>query len=281
MNALLPPQTRRVSEQLARSETIENAYELWAELKVEHASFEEAIAEQRKLIEGQGEFLVGTVKAAHAGSSEEGLATADAFLGDARAKLERARGELDAAATAGRAQWVVLFRDIVAEVARRVDASLVHAKPALTLLVRTLAGDRRILHLQRVSPDDSVRLLRLLTGKLPTRYGFLFDDSTDDQNQPLPTLYAEDAAPDQRPDAVVMQALMRREGETLPVKAVLPLQVGEKLVRFVARGPVLEAELADGLAFRNVLSSQEAETIAGALLRLKLQNKLQLELTLG
>jgi hypothetical protein len=47
------------------------------------------------------------------------------------------------------------------------------------------------------------------------------------------------------------------------------------------RGPVMEVELADGAAFRNILSREEAERFAGHLLRLKLEGKLELEIEAG
>ena len=49
-------------------------------------------------------------------------------------------------------------------------------------------------------------------------------------------------------------------------------------VRWVSRGAVLEAELLDGEAGRNVLSAEEAEQITGALLALQLSGKLVLQL---
>jgi hypothetical protein len=53
------------------------------------------------------------------------------------------------------------------------------------------------------------------------------------------------------------------------------------LHRLRQRGAVIEVEVADGDAFRNVLTATEAERLAGALLRLKIDGRIQLELKGG
>jgi hypothetical protein len=52
-------------------------------------------------------------------------------------------------------------------------------------------------------------------------------------------------------------------------------------VRWLERGAVLEAEVADGDGFRNQLTTKEAEQLTGALLSLKLEGKVELELVRG
>ena len=66
-----------------------------------------------------------------------------------------------------------------------------------------------------------------------------------------------------------------------PIKAIVPLLVDGLLVLWRARGAVLEAELADGPSFRNLLTEHEAERIVGQLLGLKLEGQLGLELARG
>jgi len=63
----------------------------------------------------------------------------------------------------------------------------------------------------------------------------------------------------------------------LPLKGMLPMRL-PLMIRLLERGPVMEAELADGTSFRNLLSREEAEKIAGHLLKMKLEGWLQLEL---
>ncbi len=58
-------------------------------------------------------------------------------------------------------------------------------------------------------------------------------------------------------------------------------EAGEHFFRMLQRGPVMEVEVAEGEAFRNILSREEAERFAGHLLRLKLEEKIELELEAG
>jgi hypothetical protein len=155
-------------------------------------------------------------------------------------------------------------------------------------MIRTLSAERRILHIARLPPEEAVLLAWVLLEKLPSRYDFLFDDSTDDANLPLPSLFAEEGVSSGhiRPTVTQLQALLAQPGEVLPIKGVVPFFVprsegAPQLTRLVERGPVMEAEIADEDAFRNVLSREEAERIAGFFLRLKLQNRLEIELTNG
>ena len=141
---------------------------------------------------------------------------------------------------------------------------------------------------ERVSPDEAVLLLYALTGRIPSRYGFLFDDSTDDVMQPPQPLYPEEGvSPEQtRPDAAALRALVEAAHSVLPVKGFIPLQVpradgGHDFVRLLQRGPVMEAELQDGAGFRSLLAREEGERIAGYLLRLKLTKKIELEISAG
>ena len=64
-----------------------------------------------------------------------------------------------------------------------------------------------------------------------------------------------------------------------PVKGMLPLTLPDgSWLRWLTRGPVLEAEVQDGEGFRNLLTQQEAERVTGLLLSHKLAGKLELEL---
>jgi hypothetical protein len=79
---------------------------------------------------------------------------------------------------------------------------------------------------------------------------------------------------------------VRAPGEVLPIKGFLPLFVprpegGEHFFRLLQRGPVMEVEVAEGEVFRNILSREEAERFAGHLLRLKLEEKIELEIEAG
>jgi hypothetical protein len=59
---------------------------------------------------------------------------------------------------------------------------------------------------------------------------------------------------------------------------MLVLKAGGAVARLVERGPVMEAEIAEASGFRNILTRDEAEQIAGYLLKLKLDGAIDLEL---
>jgi len=61
----------------------------------------------------------------------------------------------------------------------------------------------------------------------------------------------------------------------------VPMLLSFGLVRWLERGAVMEAEVADGDGFRNMLTVHEAEQLTGALLSLKLDGRIELELVRG
>ncbi len=281
---------------LARLRTLENletAYEAWLELKLEHGAAKLRFQEERERLDQQGAFLVGAVRAAGVEprpGSEPGIlpAGADSFLRGAEARLSQAREELARKEADSEAFYQQAFSEIRSTLTDRIRRYLEASRPSLKLLLRKVGATRSILHLARVGNDEALLLCFLFTGRIPSRYGFLFDDSTEDVALPPAPLYPDEgvAARDTRPDAMALEARLGAPGEVLPLKGFLPVFVprpagGEDFCRLLQRGPVLEVEMADGTAFRNILSREEAERFAGHLLRLKLEGKIELEIEAG
>ncbi|HSP81533.1 MAG TPA: hypothetical protein VLQ93_23645 [Myxococcaceae bacterium] len=282
-------------------ETLESAYDAWLELRLAHGAARLRFREERERLEQQGSFLVGAVRAAgleQAASAEpvasEGEALVPAkdamqdFLRQAEEKLARARESLAQEESASEAHYQAAFEEIRATLQERVKRYLAAAPPRLRLLLRKVGATRGILHVERVSGDAPVLLLYLLTGHIPSRYGFLFDDSTADVSLSPAPLYAEEGVTsgEVRPGAAALAERVRAPGEVLPVKGFLPAFVrrpegGEDFFRLLQRGPVLEVEVAEGEGFRSVLSREESERFAGHLLRLKLEGRLELEVEAG
>lgn len=278
-----------------RIETIQGAYEAWLDLRLEHSGTVSKLADERKQLDQQGEFLVGAVRAARdlsqTPSVEEALALAkrgtglDAYLLETAGRLEAAKAQLHERSRAVEAAFGKAFDEIRGELRARVQRTLKHVKPKLRLMIRSLGPESRILHVARLQPDEAVLLAWVLLGKLPSRYDFLFDDSTDNPNLPTPTLYAEEGVSSGfvRPTVEQVQALMLSELPVIPIKSVVPFFLprsdgASQVIRLVERGPVMEVEVADSAAFRNVLSRDEAERVAGYLLRLKLEQRIDIEL---
>ncbi len=288
MTLAKPPDAPAVLAQLRATQTLEHGYEAWSQLREQRAAALSALREKARALDEEGEFLLGAVRSAGEvpASGEAGLVRErDAFLGQARARLDAARAELAAQEAQARAAFAAAEEACRSELAARVDRYLARARPRLKLLRRPAGAGRTILHAERVSPDEAVLLLRLFTGAIPSRYGFLADDSTDDALLPPTLLYADDEAArgQLRPDAGLLRARLEAAAPVQPVKGFLPVWVpvsdgAPALYRLLSRGVVLEVELADGAGFRNVLTREEAERFAGHLVRLKLEGKLELEL---
>ncbi len=278
---------------LGRLETVEAAFEAWEELRAERRALLARLDEERKHLQEQGDFMVGAVKKARVlvepGSAALAPVTGlDGFVTQADHALVEARRSLEARQAEVTERLGRGLDSVRAEVRTRLERALAHARPKLKLMLRTLAGGQRIVHLGRPSEEEAPMLMLAFTGRVPTRYGFLFDDSTDDPVRGPPSLYPDEGVEEAqvRPDAAALRERVRSGGEALPVKGIIPVLVpvegaGERLVRFVERGPVMEAELADGAAWRNLLSTEEAEALAGWLLKLKLEGKVELELARG
>lgn len=286
--------SREALSRLRSLETLEDAYVAWGELRALHAAAEGAYAAEKDRIEVQGEFLLGAVRAARtlasAGASEGALAKAgevDGFIAQSTARLGAARQKLAGAIEASEGLWAEALAEARATVISRVERTVKLARPSMRLLLRSLAGNRRILHLERLSGDAPVLVHAVLTGCVPSRYEYLFDDSTDDVAQAPPALYAEEGVSrfDVRaPPARQQQLLLAAQG-VFPSKGMIPFRVPQPAAtlyaRFLQRGPVAEAEVQEGEGWRSVLSVEEAEVIAGWLIKLQLEGKLSVALARG
>ncbi|MFO0599329.1 MAG: hypothetical protein U0228_28740 [Myxococcaceae bacterium] len=268
---------------LARSvETLEPLYTAWRELQAAWAQARARWKSEAQRLDDQGSLLLGAMKAAFeagapAPADSHALGPVPAMVAEAEAKLAQVRAEYAAAvarADAGFSAEVERVRsELVARVARHASGHLVKFE-----LVARHAGERRILHLKKLGDDDAVLALHRLSGRAPSRYGYLADDSLDELGATPASLYPDEGVTEVRPTAPALAAVLAERKTMWPVKGHLPMLVGGKLLRWVTRGPVLEAELAEGDGFRNVLTRQEAEQITGSFLALKLGGAIDFEL---
>ncbi|MBX5481153.1 MAG: hypothetical protein IRZ16_04785 [Myxococcaceae bacterium] len=290
--------TEAALQRLDLLETLEHAFEAWDELRAEHAAFLSRCVEERRKLDRQGTFLVGAVRAA---AEQSGPAAPDSttlatrsedplqkLLAEAETKIADARATLEKELASEVALYEEAFERIRTEIEQRVQRMLAGAPPRLRLLLRPLGQTRTLLHLDRVSGDESVLLLYAFAGRIPSRYGFLFDDSTDDATLPPQPLYAEEGVPASgtRPDPDQLRAYLQSGTRVLAIKGFLPVFVptpdgGEAFYRLLQRGPVMEVELLRGGEFTSILEREEGERFAGHLLRLKLAGKIRLEMEAG
>ncbi|MDX2009020.1 MAG: hypothetical protein SFW67_02460 [Myxococcaceae bacterium] len=266
-------------------ETIEAAYEAWDALRAELAELRATSAAERVRLEEQGALLLGAVKAASGSpTGPAGLVKAselERLAEEARRGWEASKAALEAGVADAEAAIARATDEVKAALRRRVEAQAKVAPPLLELMVRTLPGDRRILHLRRPTPDDAVLLLFAMSQRCPTRYGFLFDDSTEDALLAPPSLYSDDGVARVRPKPSELVVELTTRSWFWPLKGALVLLRPGLTMRWLSRGAVLEAEVADEDGFRNLLSREEAEQVTGALLSLKLAGSVELELVRG
>ncbi|RKG53862.1 hypothetical protein D7X30_30720 [Corallococcus sp. AB011P] len=279
--------------QLRALETLESAYDAWAELKRGHAASVIQFREEQARLTQQGSFLLGAVRAAgmDSGSATPGLqpqGAASDFLRDAESKLARARDAVSQREAESEARYQAAFTEVRTTLLDRVQRYLQRSQPHLTLLLRRVGAERSILHVARVQPDEAVLLCYLLTQRVPSRYGFLFDDSTEDLSLPPAPLYAEESVASDavRPDAPGLLRVIDASTDVVPLKGFIPLRVprpggGEDFFRLLQRGAVMEVEIADGPDFRSILTREESERFAGHLLRLKLEERIGLDIEAG
>jgi hypothetical protein len=267
-----------------RPETIEAAYDAWDELRAEAATLKASFVAEHQRLDQQGELLLGAVREATpegTGSSLVRRTGMQALGADAERSLDAARVDLERRAAEAQAAISEAIAHVQGELRERVERQAVQARPLVELMVRVLPGEKRILHVRRPSPDAAVTLLFAMSGRVPTRYGYLFDDSTDEALLAPPVLYPDEGVTERRPKPAQLEALLSSKRETWPVKGMIPMVTSFGLVRWLERGAVMEAEVADGERFRNMLTRHEAEQLTGALLALKLDGRIELELVRG
>lgn len=266
---------QKAVERARTVETLEAAWAAWDELRRAHADSRRRWREERQRLIDQGSLLLGATRAALSqGPSEAALAPQAAFLADAQAKLDATLAAFDGDVARSEQAFASQLDTLKALVWERVSRLASSQRPTFDLSVRVLPAGKRILHTRRLGDDESVLALFALSGRMPSRYGYLFDDSSDDVSAAPATLYPDEGVTDVKGDA----ALDARP-QVWPVKGVLPVKLPDaRWMRWVARGPVLEAELADGEGWRNVLTTEEAEAVTGFLLAQQLSGRLVLRL---
>lgn len=262
-------------------ETLEAIYVAWAEIRSAHFEAKKRWEQERRRLSVQSSLLLGAVRAAGPTPISEGselATTLDGFLTEAKGTLVAAQKELEEKALATDRAFELELRKVRAEVCARVARHAGAARPAWKLAVRSVGSSNRILHARRLGPDESVVALYALTGRIPSRYEFLFDDSTDNAASAPPCFYSDEGIGDVRPAASEFSSLLSARSDVWPVKGMIPLLMADgTLTRWVSRGAVLEAEIFEGEGFRHVLTEQEAERMTGQLLAHRLAGKIDLE----
>ncbi|MBX7099786.1 MAG: hypothetical protein K1X89_18870, partial [Myxococcaceae bacterium] len=223
-------------------------------------------------------FAIGAAKAARSLGAK-----AATGLAAAKSKLKASTSGPSAVTARGNRALAQAQVRLAGLITTRLDQRLAHAPPRLQIMVRVLAGDRRILHVVRPSADDAVALARILSGALPTHHGFLTDDAVDQVGAAPHRLYTE---ADEPRDDSSLEALLKARPAVLPMRGMIPFLLPRPrrsavAARLQLRGPVLELELEDESGCRGVLTRDEAELAAGYFLKLQLDGRLSVSLATG
>ena len=273
-------------------ETLQNTYESWTRLKAGHSLRMKALVEEMKGLDRYGHFLIGTARSSVAKENAElppdlSVALSQAYLQQAQDRLAGAADKLKCSIEDEEAFLEATQEELRTELEARVRRYARSVRPRLRLIHRALASGKVILHLPRLTQDESVVLLYLCTRRIPSRYEYLFDESTEDLSLTTPDLYQDEgvAAGAVRPSSAQLIELLKGAVRVLPIRGYIPLFVSldgqEVLFRMRERGPVMEVEVVEEAGYRNMLEGTEAETFAGRLLRMKLEGEIELELESG
>lgn len=278
----------------AQSESLEALYAAWLDLRTERAGRSRARAEQLARLDAQAGFLLNALGAARtlgrptagAGDSGRALATDDGlarFESEAAGKLDTQRQAIAEAGREEETRQEAAEESLRAALERVADAHLLLAKPELALTVHPVGKAQALVEVKGPTELQSVLWMRVLDGRLPSRWGFFHDDAVD----------LGDAAPQHYEELGVTAGMGEAERDAsltavarfAPVRQVIPIRAGDAglpALRLVHHGPIaqLEARSAEG-RHEQLLPREVAERLTGWLLRLQLDGRLTLTLEVG
>jgi len=235
---------------LERAETIGAAYQAWEALRSQYKAATQSHAQKSASLRLHGEFVLGAAQQAQAKVFGENAAAPTALSSGARF-VEQSRQHLSElsqmwadAQTQMRRSFEQASQEIEQEIVRRVDRTLQAAPPKLCLTIHYLSQERCVLQFERIDELTSVLLSRLISGKVPTHYAFLFDDSVSQAGEAAEVLYEN--APTEGPAwACIVELLEDKERQSAPWKGQIPLAYeGEVLWTLKQKGAVMEVEQA-------------------------------------
>lgn len=281
----------------ASAETLEAAYAAWDSAREQRAQALARARAERERLEVEGRFLLGAARAAAGakpplvdGGAPALVAAAglEALVVEAEARVSAGREALEQQLAGELSGCERACAEAEAAVISRVARYAAGVAVPVRLMLRPVGTARAVLHLGRLAPDEAVLLFHLLTGAVPSRHRFLEDEATEDLSLGAPPLYADaGVGPEElRPAPEALAARLVAGGPVLPVRGFIPLRLpaeggGQALFRFLQRGPVLELERLQGGAFTSVLPLEQAEQVAGLLLRLRVEGRVLLDVRSG
>jgi hypothetical protein len=250
--ALAPPSLEDwfplVHSWLERAETIGAAYQAWEELRSKYANATQSHAQKSAALKLHGEFVLGAAQQAQAEvfqkNAPAGLSPSG--VGESRQRLESISQMWIDAHSQMSACFEKASQEIEQEIVRRIDKTLLAVRPKLRLSIHHIGQEHCVLQFERIDELTSVLLSRLVSGKIPTRHAFFFDDSVSQAGGAAELTYAElpACAPIQQPPWPFIRALVSDEARlSAPWKGQIPILCeGDVLWMLKPKGIVMEVE---------------------------------------
>ena len=279
-----------------QSESLPALYAAWLELRLARAAAVVALQREEQQLTRKADYLLKTVAAARdlptlpatrsTSKKGRGLSKPDplaAFHAQAQEELDAGRKALQLRARREDKQAQALDARVRKALLQRADAHLSIHRPHLAVTAHPVGAAQVMLEVARFGDEDAVLLTRLLHGRLPTRWGFFADDTTEDLARGPARFYADEGLTALHPaDASAEDAVLHGPGPFLPLRGLIPFTIPGKpwpRFRLVHHGPIAQVEARpEGGAYAHVLQREDGELLTGHLLRLKLAGKLQLTL---
>jgi hypothetical protein len=243
------------------SEDLQFGFESWEALRTLALRQRAAVAEESKRISFEEEMLAGALKK---------IGTVGA-ASDSAALLKRESAEFEN-------EIQTLSSRIKEDLYQRVQKRCELLKVKLTLYVRDIGSNATMLHLGKLSEEEALIAMFLFSEKIPSRYGAHLDDSVDSVLLPEANVFVEESVDVSRMEPLALISLLNSDAKVIPMKGSIPMKVGTQWIRWVSRGPILEAEFIELHGYRNTMTRDEAEEVLGQFIQLKLSGKIELEL---
>ncbi len=281
----------------ARGDNLVDLYDAWRELRLAHAAASAERARAREQLEVRAETVLRSVESArqlgpasagpdtgHELSAPDPLAE---FLVASQQELAAAREELDARTLDEERLFATEIESLRARLLAKAELLLAHHRPRLEVQVQPVGRERSLVHLGRLEEQDVVLVGFLFTGKLLTRWDAFRDDAVDQVGEEPARLYAEENSTKVRYDRLEDEEAVFDDPGTrfLPARGVLPLRApGHAFPRFrlINRGPVIEAQArSEGSGYEALMPRASAELLSGYFIRLKVDGKIELKLSVA
>jgi hypothetical protein len=291
-----PAETSALSIAL-ESESLQALFSAWLELRQQHAASLAALNKERDQLESRAQLVLKAVEAAR-GLPEVAVepktrakksrlpAVRDPlaeFQAQAEAELALARKQLERRFEAQAHEWEKLDARVRKALLARADQHLSIHKPQVKLTVHPV-GKQSLLEVAAFGEEDAVLLARLLSGKLPTRWGFFADDAVEDLARGPSHFYPDEGRAELWPaDADAEDAILFSNGDFVPLRMQIPFAIPERAFprfKLVHHGLIAQVETRrEGEPYSHLVRREDGELLAGYLLRLRIAGKLELVLS--